>query len=401
MNDRVSKPDDLGARLCAWAQNELEGDDEREAIQQVEQRHEQEQKPQRTPLDWSALSSRNPPDREWAIEHWVGMGHVTLLAGAGGSGKSCIAQALASCIALRREYLDWPPTERRVLMWACEDDADELWRRQLAIARWLDVPLADFSERLSVHSYDAREVALAALSEQRLTPTPMLTELREQIGDYKADVVVLDNIARLYAGNENDRHQVTSFIAMLTAAGMTTKAAVLLLGHPGKAAGSEYSGSTAWEGAVRARLYLGRTLPDADQVEQEAEDDGVRYLSRRKANYSARDWRRLTFRAGVMVPDAPAEIGNGRAAASPEYARDVVGRAVRKLADMGQWGVAGKSSPSFLPKLARTYKLLENIAERDFTQAMRAMEKDGALVKTVVGQYPNRTKREGLVLVSD
>jgi hypothetical protein len=28
-----------------------------------------------------------PPAREWAIEQWLGMGHVTLLAGAGGTGE--------------------------------------------------------------------------------------------------------------------------------------------------------------------------------------------------------------------------------------------------------------------------------------------------------------------------
>jgi hypothetical protein len=351
-----------------------------------------------TPLDWPTLDGQTPPERDWAIEHWLGMGHVTLLAGSGSMGKSLVAQTLGSCLALRREYLDWAPKPRRVLGWFCEDDTAELWRRQVAIARWLDVSLSEFADRFTAYSYDGQVIELARLVDQRLEPAPMMKQLREQIGDLKADVVLLDNVARLYAGNENDRHQVTSFISMLTAAAAPTRAAVLLLGHPGKAKGSEFSGSTAWEGAVRTRLYLGNSLPDQDKADDEdAADDGVRYLSRRKANYSARDWRRLQFRDGILIPDAPiAETRGSRP--GPEYARDVVTRAVRKLAGMDQYGVAGRNSPNHLPRLASEYKLLENVSERDFATAMRSMQADGALLTTVVGTYSNRTPKKALVL---
>jgi hypothetical protein len=350
----------------------------------------------RTPLDWNALNGVTPPVREWAVSHWLGQGHVTLMAGAGGSGKTAVAQALGSCLALRRNYLDEIPVARRVLMWAAEDDHNELWRRQLAIAQWLGVELSAFQQSLFVHSYDAQEVELAGLVDQRhLVAAPMYTELCEQIVDYKSDVVILDNLARLYAGNENDRHQVTSFIAMLTKAAQPTHAAVLLLGHPGKAAGSEFSGSTAWEGAVRARLYLGRTLPDAESNDDAAADDTVRYLSRRKANYSALDWRRLSFRDGVMIPE-PIEQGTART--SPVYARAIVTSAVRKLAEMGEHGTASSASPNYLPKLAKNYNLLEQTSEREFAAAMREMRKDGTLAMRPVGKYANRTAKEGLVM---
>jgi len=203
----------LSRRMGPYLDNEAEGDEEREAIQAVEQEQEQKQK-RRRPLDWRTLENLTPPEREWAIARWLGMGHVTLLAGGAGTGKTLVAQAVASCLALRREYLDWMSAERRVLCWFCEDDWEELWRRQVAIAQWLQVPLSSFAGRLFAHSYDGKLVELAALVDQRLTATPMMTQLREQIADYKADVVFLDNSARLFAGNENDRHQVTTFIAI-------------------------------------------------------------------------------------------------------------------------------------------------------------------------------------------
>jgi hypothetical protein len=356
----------------------------------------------RKPLDWDALETQQPPERVWAIEHWLGMGHVTLMAGAAGTGKTLIGQTIGSCLALRKgDFLDWMPAPRKTLLWACEDDAAELWRRQVAIARWLGVPLSTFADRLIVHSYDGQLVELAGLSDQRLIATPMLTELREQIGDYKAEYVILDNIARLYAGNENDRHQVTSFVAMLTGAAASMQAGVLLLGHPGRAQGSEFSGSSAWEAAVRARLYLGRNLPDAEESDEESPtDDGVRYLCRRKANYSARDWRRLQYRDGVMVPEAPPEAQGARLGGAPsdEWCRDVVSRAVRKLAEMGEHGVASNNSPKYLPRLAKEYKLLDRLSEKQFAATMRTMRAAGELVMRQVGLYANRTPRMALTL---
>src|SRR5271167_1108961 len=60
----------------------------------------------RQPLDWATLASQTPPDRAWAIPHWLPMAAVTLLSGAAGAGKSLVAQAVGSCLALHREYLD-------------------------------------------------------------------------------------------------------------------------------------------------------------------------------------------------------------------------------------------------------------------------------------------------------
>jgi hypothetical protein len=221
----------------------------------------------------------------------------------------------------------------------------------------------------------------------------MMKELREQIGDYKAEFVILDNIARLYAGNENDRHQVSSFVTMLNYAASPTNAGLALLGHPAKAAGSEFSGSTAWEGAVRTRLFLGSKLPE--QKDDDGGDDGIRYLCRRKANYSPTDWRRIKYVDGVKIPEdverrAPVGIGG-------DYAKDVVLAAVRKLAQMGEHATASSASTNYLPKLARRFELLDRLTEKQFAGAMNQLRKDGRLVLATVGQYANRTPRSGLV----
>lgn len=359
---------------------------------------EDEPEPKHQPINWSELASQTPPEREWAINHWLGLGHVTLLAGAGGLGKTSVAQVLGSCVALGRDYLDNVTMPRNVLMWACEDDKDELWRRQIAIAQSLQCNLDVFDERFILHSYDGEDVELCALKDGVVAVSPKVQQLTEQIGDYKAQVVILDNIARLYGCNENDRHQVTTFIAMLTKAARPTGAAIMLLGHPAKGPQSEYSGSTAWEGAVRSRLYLGRTLPGKEAVGEEAPDDGVRYLCRRKANYTTRDYRKIQYVNGVMIPDDPPAPVTSR---PTEYARDVVVRAISHLERLGKYGNSSTASPDYLPKLASNYNLLEGLASKQFATAMRELEIAGQIKTEVVGQYPNRTPKKGLRLVSN
>jgi hypothetical protein len=106
--------------------------------------------------------------------------------------------------------------------------------------------------------------------------------------------------------------------------------------------------------------------------------------------------RKFTLIDGVLIPDRvdAARTRN----LSGDYARDVVRRAVRKLAEMSEHGVAGRSSTKYLPRLAREYKLLEDLTENQFGAAMRDMQRDGALVQVVVGRFPNRNPREALAL---
>jgi AAA domain len=350
-------------------------------------------RPKRTPIDWLALEGKQPPAREWVLPYWIPAAHITLLAGRGGIGKTLIAQHIATAVALGHEYVE-TLTARRVLMWAAEDDADELWRRQLAISSYMQSSISELADRFSLHSYAGSDVTLMAPVFGKLETTPALGELADQVADYRAELVILDNIARLFGGNENDRHAVTTFCALVH--GACSPAAVLLLGHPAKSVGSEFSGSTAWEGAVRARLYLSDRLPDAKDDDDAPVDDRVRYLARRKANYSALDLRRFTLCDGVLVPDTfePARVSMP----SGEFAKDIVRRAVQTLAAKDIHGTTSTNSPNYLPKLARQYGLLDRLTDKQFGKVMRTMILDGNIASAEVGKYANRSPKPGLVL---
>ena len=349
--------------------------------------------PPRQPLAWRDLDGRGePPSREWIVPWWVPHHHLTLLPGEPGVGKTLLAQHIATALALGHEYLE-PLAPRRVLMWAGEDDEAELWRRQVPICSWMGAPLSALDERLHLHSYCDHDITLATFTGGNLTMGPMLAELRQQVQDYRAEVVILDNVARLYGGNEVDRHQVTAFCAAVK--GAIAPAAGILLSHPARAEGSEFSGSGAWEAAVRSRLFLARSPPDTPSDESTMQDEDLRYLARRKANYSDRDLRQFRLIGGVLIPSP---VAGGTAKERKADAQDVVRKAVRALAQMQQAGLLAPRSPDYLPTMAQRFGLLETLTVGDFSRAMYGMLKAGELVEVLVPKYANTTQRRRLVL---
>lgn len=348
----------------------------------------------RLPLDWPDLATKVPPERRWAIKGWLGFGHITLLVGSGGIGKTLLSQQMASCLALGNPFISEVPEPLNCLMWACEDDHDELWRRQVQIAKWCNAGLEVFAERLVIVPRHGLENALVTTEFGKLLYSPLIAELETQAADLKSDVVILDNVAQLYGASENDRHAVTAFLNALS--GALSGRAVMLLAHPSRAAGSEFSGSSAWENTARTRLYLGSTLPGEKPDPEASPEDNVRYLSRRKSNYSPKDWRRLTYAEGALTPDEPESPGGLIANIRAGNAERAIISALSKLTSMGVIANDGSRSPNYLPKLMGEYKLDDGFNRRELAVALRTMMVDGKLKRGEVGKRQNRTPQFGL-----
>ena len=353
-------------------------------------------------ISWANLATQTPPERSWAIKGWLGMGHVTLLAGPPGSGKTAFCQMLASGLAIGSDVLDNVPQKRSVLFWAGEDDRDELWRRQTAIARWMNAKLHEFDERLVMLPLDQEDLTLVGSTREGLVPTPRLIELREQIGDLKAEVVFIDSVARTFGGNENDRHEVTKFIAALQYAASPTGAAICLIGHPAKGAGSEFSGSTAWEASVRARLFFGFQMPDRKDDDEPIDPTSpIRYVAKRKTNYSTRDWRQVKWADGVMTVQTPepGQTALGRSARSKAALADEVVYLVRRLKTIGIEASHSTHATNYLPKAAKAAGLVsDTLTEREIRDGLAECLSKGRITVGPIGFYANRTPKLGLVL---
>ena len=359
-----------------------------------------EQQALRSPLRWPELATRQPPERRWAIKNWIGRGHVTLLAGPAGSGKTALAQLICSALAIGRNCIDEVSQPTVSLMWAGEDDHDEIWRREIPIARYLGVPLETLDRRLYVHSYSELDMTLAAVVQNRMIPTPLLRQLREQIGDYGAGFVVLDSVARIFGGNENDRNQVTTFVSLLTEALAPTGAAMLILGHPAKTHDSEYSGSGAWEASVRSRLYFGYRQPDADFEAEDAQDKNTRFLAKRKANYSCRDVRRVEWRDGCMQPAPGSDPSTRSIVRTPDQLVVEALRIIRALNDVTpaiQQVSDNHCSPYYIVKLAQKHRLLGGMSASELKVGVAEALRRRVLEVAVIGKRANGTPRLSIV----
>ncbi len=348
-------------------------------------------------LDWPALATQEPPERRWAIRGWLGFGHVTLLVGSGGIGKTLIAQQMASCLALGKPFIGDVPGPLKCLMWACEDDHDELWRRQVALARWCDTGLEAFAERLVIVPRHGLDNTLVSTEFGKLSYSTLLPQLGEQAADLDAEVVILDNVGQLYGGGENDRHSVTAFLNALS--GALPGRALLLLAHPSRSSGSEFSGSSAWENVARTRLYLGATLPGEKPTDETEPQDNVRYLSRRKANYSPKDWRRLNYAEGALTPETSEAQGGVVGLIRATNAERAILGGLQALAERSLFATDGATSPRFLPKVLGEYKLAQGHSKHELADAMRRLIMNGRIARAEVGKTEKRNPVYGLVAV--
>jgi RecA-family ATPase len=287
-------------------------------------------------------------------------------------------------------------------MWLCEDSRDETWRQQAAINAHFGLTMQDLKGRLYVVPRQGHDNTLLDLTYGKPTFTPLLEELRQQVNDLKIDVFVQDNLAQLFGGNENDRHQATYYVNGIAGLVPDRPFAPVMLGHIARAQGSEYSGSAAWENAVRMRWYVGPSLPDQkiDDADEPADPDVV-YLARRKANYAAKDWRRLRFHNGVLVPDEP-EAPEGRRfdqSFRNEATDRVLLDALPRLQAVGVMPSDAKNSADYLPAQIIAKGYAQGQSKKDLATSMHRLMGAGRLHRDVVGKYSNRAPKYGLVIV--
>jgi hypothetical protein len=346
-------------------------------------------------IDWDKLVG-DPPPRTWWIKDWLGPS-PTLTSGAGGTGKTRLWQAVGTALATGQRYLEASVSPLRVLMWLSEDTEDEVWRTQAPINAHFGLTMEDLKDRLHIVPRQGQDNALLDLTHGKPTFTPLLNELRQQINDRKIDVLVLDNLGQFFGGNENDRHQATFFVNGIAGLVRDRPFAPVLLGHVARSPGSEFSGSAAWENAVRMRWYVGPTLPDQKLDDGEPVDSNVIYLARRKANYAAKDWRRLRFCNGLLIPDEPEGLRLDQAARN-DTAERILLDAMPRLLAAGIQPTDGRTSNDYLPAQTVAKGYAPRHSKKDLAAAMHRLMGNGRLRREVVGKYANRSPRYGLVL---
>ena len=349
--------------------------------------------PPNLPLTDPSIFEGRAPDRRWLVQDWIPWGHVTMLSGDGGVGKSLLLQQLLTCAAIGQDWLGQGVTPVKTLGVFCEDDVDELHRRQDAINQLYGIEYKDLANMRWMCRLGMDNAMM--IFPQRDSPgerTVLCQQVVNTTKEFGAHLIGLDALHDLFSGNENARPQARQFIHTLSFIAAEIDGAVLLTAHPslsGLSSGSGTSGSTAWNNAVRSRLYLKKPKADDDgDVE-----DNDRMLKREKANYAGiGDEIRLTWANGVMNYH-PEEMGVDAAAKASQASRvftALIFDSIKNGVNLSASPLARNYAPkrfSILPADVR-----ENLTKKDFDGAMRRSLRKGE-IETVEYGPPSAPKR--------
>ncbi len=239
----------------------------------------------------SALDGKTIPERRWCLPGWFPDGCVSLLSGDGGTGKSLLAMQLATCASTGTPFFGIEMAPRKVLYLSCEDDLDELHRRQADINAALGIDWPDLDGQLFWRPVVGEETTLMGpdRSGRRLVTTALYDNLRRYCRENGVQLIIIDTLADTFGGLEIDRQQVTRFVRSLQAIARECDGACVLVGHPSVAGirdNTGISGNTAWRNAVRSVVQMRR--PNEEEASGPSARD-LRILERLKGNYAPSD----------------------------------------------------------------------------------------------------------------
>jgi RecA-family ATPase len=261
-----------------------------------------------TPAQWPQEA---PPPVDWLADSRIPRGDVTTLHGDGGAGKTDLAiQLAAGCARGAQYWLGHEIAAGKVVFISAEEPEREI-RRKI----WLHSKRDGFGpETLTdLHLWFPGEAgdAVMAVPDYHtgiMRPTPLFLSIAAAIHEAEPVLVVADNIAATFAGNQNDRVMARSYVNLWRrVARGPGRPSVLLLDHPslsGLTSNSGRGGNMDWRNAVRSALYL-RTPDDKAEA-----DRGIRILETAKSNYCAPgNPIRLQWADGGLAPEhAPSSM---------------------------------------------------------------------------------------------
>jgi RecA-family ATPase len=256
-------------------------------------------------LDISAWDSEPVPERQWAIRDRVPLNQAGLFSGEGGTGKSIIELMKNVAHVAGRDWLGSLPEQGPAIYIGAEDDANEIHIRLAAIAKHYGVSFEELTKGgLRVLCVLGQDATLCVPGKNgRIETTDLYARLLAEVKHLRPKNISIDTLSRAFAGSEIDRVQVYAFAQHMQALAMAAGGSVTVLSHPslqGASTGTGLSGSTAWHGAFRFRMYL-RGIKAADS---EQPDNDLRELQFLKNQYGPRgETIALRYQRGLFLPE--------------------------------------------------------------------------------------------------
>jgi RecA-family ATPase len=345
------------------------------------------------------------PQRDWLVEDLIPAHAVTMISGDGGLGKSLLALQLMTCCAIDKDWLGRRTKPVKSMGVFCEDELNELHYRQDAINRHYGCEFKDLanSQWLSRVGEDNTLVHYVTRTEhgerrEEFEESYLISHIENAAHKFGAQLIVMDSLHDLYGGNENDRRQARQFIQTLRELAININGAVVLLAHPslsGMNSGTGAAGSTAWNNAVRSRLYL--TRPKA--VDGDPEDFDARILKTMKANYGAIGGEvRLRYDDGVFVCDQAAGRGGFETRVEARNIEQRFLDALRQLTERQQTVSHKPRAMNYAPKVMCRLPEFKGYSARDIEQVLLDLWAKGVVTEGPLGWSEHGNKLMGLMV---
>jgi RecA-family ATPase/nucleotide-binding universal stress UspA family protein len=339
----------------------------------------------------ASLAGKAVPPRVWLADQWIPSRAVTLLYGDGGTGKSTLALQLGFACATATDWCGVAlPVPGPAIILSAEDEIEECHRRLAAISEARSIGLDELGG-LHIIPRAGEDATLVVVNRDgTVAPTALYQRLRETIRQVRPVVVVLDNLADIYLGDENVKQYVRQCIRLLGALALEFDMAVVVLAHPsvaGMGSGTGTSGNVGWSNSVRSRLYFDRVRGE----DGKEPDTSARVLKVMKSNYGASGLeQRLRWETGRYVPQM------GSADPYDNAEAEAVFLALLAQANREGRNVSANRCPTHAPSVFSKREDACGISKTSFIHAMDRLFKAGKIAIETFG--PASKPRTRLVL---
>jgi len=218
------------------------------------------------PTPFEPIDAAKIPKRRWVYGHHYIRSYVSVVASAGGLGKSSMQMVEGVSVATGKPLLGEPVHETcKVWIVNLEDPMEEMQRRMAAVMQHYDIKPDDIRGRLFLDAGRELKMIFAKQSRDGLEVVEEIVEyMIKVINDNGIGLVFIDPwVAALGQINENDNAAMNAAVGAVRAIADATDAAIVLTHHIRKQNGEDATidsvrGAGSLIGAARAARVLNR-----------------------------------------------------------------------------------------------------------------------------------------------
>ena len=245
--------------------NEISSDDD----WQLPDAGDEPPEPQHWPTPATNFDSSVLPRREWIYGHDYIRKYVSVLASAGGIGKTSLTVVEALAIVTGRNLLD-THVKQQCNVWIVnlEDPRLEIEMRMLAAMQHYKIEPSEVRGKLFYDGEDTFAMTLAAEGRDGLKTNDALLEMMtRKVREHNIGVVIIDPFVSTHLVNENSNSGIQAVVAMIRKLARDTNSSVSLVHHVRKGNGDDATvdsvrGAGALIGAARAARVINRITED-------------------------------------------------------------------------------------------------------------------------------------------